>query len=188
VLIRKPADIKPSEITSRQDFLNRRDFMQQTGVGLAGAAAVSWAASSRAAAANERLRVGLIGCGGRGRYDAAVFASRKDVEIAYIADPHKHRLAEAAKEFRTAIATDDFRRILDDKAVDAVINATPVHWHAPATILACEAGKHVYVEKPCSHNLREGRLMVEAARRNKRRKSFISCSQPSSPTRSADEK
>ena len=62
----------------------------------------------------------------------------------------------------------DLRRILDDKSVDAVIVATPDHWHAPASILACEAGKHVYVEKPCSHNIREGRLLVEAARRNRR--------------------
>ena len=60
------------------------------------------------------------------------------------------------------------RRIFEDKDVDAVWIATPDHWHAPATILACDAGKHVYVEKPASHNLREGRLMVEAARRNKR--------------------
>src|SRR4029434_3215190 len=56
---------------------------------------------------------------------------------------------------------------LSDKAVDAVVGSTPDHWHAPATILACDAGKHVYVEKPASHNLREGRLMIEAARRNK---------------------
>ena len=62
----------------------------------------------------------------------------------------------------------DLRKVLDDKSVDAVIVATPDHWHAPATILACDAGKHVYVEKPCSHNIREGRLMVEAARRTGR--------------------
>jgi predicted dehydrogenase len=145
---------------------HRRDFIHQTGVGLAGVAAASWSASSKAAGANGRLRVGLVGCGGRGRYDAGVFAARQDVEIAYVADPHKQRLAQAAKQFNTAIATSDFRRILDDKSVDAVIHATPVHWHAPGSILACDAGKHVYVEKPCSHNLREGRLLVEAARRN----------------------
>ena len=59
--------------------------------------------------------------------------------------------------------TDDMRKIYDDPAVDAVIVATPDHWHTPAAILACDAGKHVYVEKPCSHNIREGRLLVEAA-------------------------
>ena len=62
---------------------------------------------------------------------------------------------------------DDMRRILDDKDVDAVIVATPDHWHSPAAILACDAGKHVYVEKPISHNIREGRLLVEAAARNR---------------------
>ena len=87
---------------------NRRDFMQQTGIGLAGAAAVSCSASSRAAGANDRLRLGLIGCGGRDRYDATVFASRNDAEVAYVADPHKNRLAEAAKEFSTAKPVDDF--------------------------------------------------------------------------------
>ncbi len=147
---------------------NRRDFIQQTALGAAGAAALSLAASSSAAGANERIRVALIGCGGRGRYDAGVFAARKDVELAYIADPNTQRLAEVAKMFDKARPVDDFRRILDDKSVDAVIHATPVHWHAPGTILACDAGKHVYVEKPCSHNIREGRLMVEAARRNNR--------------------
>ena len=63
---------------------------------------------------------------------------------------------------------EDLRTVLDDKSVDAVVIATPVHWHAPATILACEAGKDVYVEKPMSHNVREGRLAVEAARRHQR--------------------
>ena len=62
----------------------------------------------------------------------------------------------------------DMRRILDDGSIDAVIVATPDHWHTPASILACDAGKHVYVEKPCSHNVREGRLLIESARRNQR--------------------
>jgi predicted dehydrogenase len=148
---------------------NRREFMHTTGLGLAGAAALHWTtASAKAAGANQRLRVALMGCGGRGRYDCGLFAARDDVEIAYVCDPHQERLAEAARQFATARAVDDIRRVLDDPSVDAVINATPVHWHAPGSILACEAGKHVYVEKPCSHNLREGRLLVEAARRNNR--------------------
>src|SRR5687768_965671 len=60
------------------------------------------------------------------------------------------------------------RQVFDDKTVDAVWIATPDHWHAPAAILACEAGKHVYVEKPCAHNIREGRLLIEAARKHNR--------------------
>ena len=62
----------------------------------------------------------------------------------------------------------DLRKILDDRTVDAIVIATPDHWHAPAAILACQAGKHVYVEKPCSHNIVEGRRMIEAARRSGR--------------------
>jgi predicted dehydrogenase len=94
----------------------------------------------------------------------------KDVGVAWVCDPDSNRAAAAAKSTENisgkAPRTDkDLRRVLEDKSVDAVVIATPDHWHAPGTILACEAGKHVYVEKPCSHNIREGRLMVEAARR-----------------------
>ena len=101
------------------------------------------------------------------------FASFNDVNIASVCDVDANRLAAAVKNVesikgKTPKAEKDFRRILEDKAVDAVIIAMPDHWHAPATILACDAGKHVYVEKPGSHNIREGRLMIEAARRNKR--------------------
>ncbi|HJN82215.1 MAG TPA: Gfo/Idh/MocA family oxidoreductase, partial [Verrucomicrobiota bacterium] len=98
---------------------------------------------------------------------------RKDVEIAFVCDPDSNRRANAANmiEAGTGIKpkqVGDMREILEVSNVDAVFIATPDHWHASAAILAAEAGKHVYVEKPCSHNVREGRLMIEAARRNKR--------------------
>ena len=98
-------------------------------------------------------------------------ARRRDVEIAYVCDVDTKRLATAAKEVETASksapkAVGDMRKMLDDKAVDAVFIATPDHWHAPAAILALDAGKHVYVEKPCSHNIREGRLMADAVKRS----------------------
>lgn len=101
------------------------------------------------------------------------FADQKEVEIATVCDVDDQRRREAAssveKKTGKAPKTEkDFRRILDDSSIGAVIIATPDHWHGPAAILACDAGKHVYVEKPCCHNIREGRLMVEAARRNKR--------------------
>ena len=149
---------------------DRRRFLQGTGLGIAGLAASTVVGSSRAraAGANERVRVAWVGCGGRGGYLAGLFAARDDVEVVCLADCHRERLAAAAKRFPKAKAVSDFREALDDKSVDAVINATPVHWHSPGTIAACEAGKHVYVEKPISHNIREGRLMVEAAQRNKR--------------------
>src|SRR5262249_54422592 len=98
---------------------------------------------------------------------------RNDVQIAWACDADRNRAAEAAQLVQKATGrapqtVQDLRRVLDDRAVNAVFIATPDHWHAPAAILACAAGKHVYVEKPCSHNLREGRLMIEAARKPRR--------------------
>jgi predicted dehydrogenase len=105
----------------------------------------------------EQVRYGVIGCGGRG----AVYYSG----ASYVCDPDRERLAAAAKSTGVdeAHAVTDLRRILDDRDVDAVVIATPDHWHAPAALLACAAGKHVYVEKPASHNFRESQLLVKAA-------------------------
>jgi predicted dehydrogenase len=150
---------------------NRRQFLKRTGTVFAGAA---WGMSrSRAAGANERVILGMIGPGGHGAGLLRAFAARKDAEVAYVCDADATRMNDAARAVERATgkaprAEKDMRRIFDDRAVDAVIVATPDHWHAPATILACEAGKHIYVEKPCSHNIREGRRMIEAARRNNR--------------------
>jgi predicted dehydrogenase len=129
------------------------------------------ASPARAVSANERLIVGAIGCGGRGTFLAASFAGHPDVEVAWVCDPDDERTAACAESIRAAKGNKpktarDLREVLDDKSVDAVTVATPDHWHGPATLLALDAGKHVYVEKPCGHNIREGRLMVEAARRN----------------------
>ncbi|MBI4326150.1 MAG: Gfo/Idh/MocA family oxidoreductase [Chloroflexi bacterium] len=152
---------------------NRRQFLKQTGAAVAGAAALGMPTLSQGAAANERIVLGVIGPGGMGMNLLQSFASQKDAAIAYVCDPDANRMNAAAKEAekisgQAPKAVKDLRRILEDKAVDAVVIATPDHWHAPATILACDAGKHVYVEKPASHNIREGRLMIEAARRNQR--------------------
>ena len=99
----------------------------------------------------------------------AIFNEVENVEVTYVCDADQERLASAARQVSAGGArpVKDMREILGDKNVDAVIVATPDHWHSPAAILACQAGKHVYVEKPCSHNLREGRMLVEAARENK---------------------
>ncbi|MBI3851622.1 MAG: Gfo/Idh/MocA family oxidoreductase [Verrucomicrobia bacterium] len=152
---------------------DRRQFLKQTGALVAGTAALGFANPARAAGANEKVVMGVIGPGGMGTNLLKSFAAQKDVEFAYVCDVDADRMAKAAKEVETTSgkapkSVKDLRRILEDKSVDAVIIATPDHWHAPATILACAAGKHVYVEKPCCHNIREGRLMIEAARRNKR--------------------
>jgi predicted dehydrogenase len=148
---------------------NRRDFLRHSAVGALGAAAVV-AGASQLRAADQRLSVGLIGCGGRMQSLAGYVRQCPNVEITYLADVDEKRLGTFAESElgKGAKPVKDMREILDDKTVDAVIIATPDHWHAPAAILSCDAGKHVYVEKPCSHNIREGRLLVEAARKNDR--------------------
>jgi len=113
-----------------------------------------------------------MGLRGRGRSLTREFARVPGVAILYLCEVDQNVVAAAAKiagehGFRPRVVG-DIRRVLDDKSVHAVVIAAPDHWHAPATILACHAGKDVYVEKPASHNAREGRLMVEAARRGRR--------------------
>lgn len=149
---------------------SRRTFLKNTTAASIALGAAPFIARSADSAAN-RLRVGVIGLG-RGSAHVQALKEITDAEIAYICDVDDARLAGASKyveKLQTPAKTvKDFRRILDDKNVDAITIAMPNHWHAPATILACSAGKHVYVEKPGSHNAREGELMVEAARKNKR--------------------
>ena len=146
---------------------NRRAFLKQSGLGLAGATLAVAGSSSKALGANERINLGVVGLS-RGRSLCDAFAAQDDVRLAYVCDTDRNRLEQVQKRYKVDKAVGDLRKILDDKSVDAVAIATPDHWHAPAAILACEAGKHVYVEKPCSHNIREGRLMIEAARRSGR--------------------
>ncbi len=148
---------------------DRRDFLKSAAAGVGTAAALQWTQSrARAATANDRLRFGVIGCGGQGRAHIAAIRELANAELAYVCDVDQERLARASEEAPGAEKISDLRRILDDDSIDVVSIATPDHWHAPAAILALDAGKHVYVEKPCCHNLREGRLLVEAARRNER--------------------
>jgi predicted dehydrogenase len=146
----------------------RRTFLKATGLG---AAASLLSAGTARAGEPGRIVLGVIGTGGMGSNHVRALAARKDVAIAYLCDADANRAAAAAKHVEQASGTapkmvKDLRQVLDDRAVDAVFIATPDHWHAPASILALDAGKHVYVEKPCCHNLREGRLMVEAVRRS----------------------
>jgi predicted dehydrogenase len=135
-----------------------------------GAAALAAGRTVRAAAA-DRVVVGVIGPGGMGMNHVRNLAARDDVEIAAISEVDEQRLGAAVDHVemetgRRPAATRDFRELLDDGQIDAVFIATPDHWHAPASILALDAGKHVYVEKPCCHNIREGRLMSDAVARS----------------------
>lgn len=121
--------------------------------------------ASRVLGANDRVRVGLIGCGGRGRHDARHMRNAGGVDFIAVCDVDRTRREQAqAWAGPDAQPYGDFRRLLEQKDVDAVLIATPDHWHAIPMIAACEAGKHVYVEKPLSHSIVEGRAMVEAAR------------------------
>ena len=144
--------------------MNRRYF-------LAGMAAAS--AAVKLKAAPEQVNLAVIGLGGRGKALVNAFLKVPGAGIEYLVDVDDRAVAPVAADLEKRTGkrpkvVADLRRALDDKAIHAVVIATPDHWHAPATILACDAGKDVYVEKPCAHNLREGRLMVDAARRNKR--------------------
>src|SRR5262245_26470345 len=116
---------------------NRRDFLKTTSAGLAAGAAFSSGIMSAAPSANSKILVGLIGCGGRGTHDAGLFQKTPNVEVAYVADVDETRRGSVAAKLGVPAnrAVSDMRKVLDDKSVDAVIVATPDHWHSPASIL-----------------------------------------------------
>lgn len=138
---------------------------------LAGSAAAALSASSyqRVRGANERVGIGFIGFGLIGKRHLLDFRDQPDAALVGVAETHRGRLDEAGDLIGSnARKHGDFRRLLDDRDIDAVVVSTPDHWHALMTLMACAAGKDVYVEKPLSLFIREGRWMVDAARRHKR--------------------
>ena len=163
---------------TREADLDRRDFLKRagaTGLGLAMANTVPsplWHRVAPAASANEKIVVAVMGLNGRGMVHAQNFSSLPNSEVAYICDVDSTVLSKAASVLAKGVpnarvpkAIEDFRRALDDKSVDAISIAAPDHWHTPMAILALKAGKHVYVEKPCGHNPREGELIVAAKKK-----------------------
>lgn len=146
------------------DETTRRGFLGITGMGvLAGLAAGGIQA---AAPPSERVRHALIGTGNQGKRHAQLFSEAPDCEIVALCDVDPERRAGFAERLpnRERLALyEDYRRILDDASIDSVSIATPDHWHAPMAIAALQAGKHVYVEKPCAHNIHEARLLQKAA-------------------------
>lgn len=154
--------------TTNKFTMKRREFAQQA-IQSAAIASITAHSSKKVLGSNERVVVGLIGCGGRGLAVAKLMREVPGVEFGAVCDVYDTNAA-AAKEWAGPAATafKDFRRVLDKKDIDAVLIATPDHWHAITTVLACASGKDVYVEKPLAHNIKEGRAMVDAARRNKR--------------------
>jgi len=146
--------------------MERRDFVRN----VTGAAAWTALSASRVIGANDRVVVGIIGCGGRGRTVMRETLRAPNTELAVACDVYDANAARAAHDLSggQAKTVKDFRRLLETREVDAVQISTPDHWHAIPTVLALEAGKHVYVEKPFALTIREGRAMVEAARRTGR--------------------
>ena len=143
----------------------RRDFLRRTTSGTTAVAIGALAAPAlQARGANEQFTVGMIGCSGRGIAIGGRTTQVGVCESPMLAIPINVERENGKKRLEADKAVADMRRILDDRTVDAVAISAPNHWHAPAAILGCEAGKHVYVEKPCSHNIVEGRQMIEAAR------------------------
>ncbi len=124
--------------------------------------------------ANDRIHVAMIGVNSRGKSMSSTFASQKNTNVACICDVDERAIPKAIKaamEVNPSItprSEKDCRKVMEDKTIDAIYIATPDHWHAPLTIMGCKAGKHVYVEKPLSHNPHEGELAVAAARKYNR--------------------
>jgi predicted dehydrogenase len=148
--------------------MKRRQFLGRMAAAAAAASTVTFS-TGRVLGANERVQAGLIGCGSRGRWVAQKMREAPNVEFVAACDVYETNLAAAKAWAGTACrAYRDFRRLLELKEVEAVLIATPDHWHAIPTVLACQAGKDVYVEKPLAHNIREGQAMVAAARRHGR--------------------
>jgi predicted dehydrogenase len=153
--------------------ITRRKFLEDSILAAAAAASIPTpllAAEQRAVSANDKISVAIIGCGIRGKQHASELARLSDCEIAYVCDPDRDRAAEVAadlvaKKRPEPKAVQDLRVILDDKSVAAVFIAAPNHWHALAAVWAMQAGKDVYVEKPVSHNISEGRRIVQTARK-----------------------
>lgn len=171
---------------SNSSEVTRRTFVNAAGASAAAIGALT-AGSQKAAAgrnAQNEIVVGVMGLS-RGMSLARTFNDTPGVVVKYLCETDSNRLAAAMRAFegltdRQPVATGDVRAILDDSDVDALVCAAPNHWHAPAAIMACTAGKHCYVEKPCSHNPWEGEMAVAAARKYKK------CVQMGSQRRSAE--
>ncbi len=153
----------------------RRDFLKTAAIGTAGLALAGVGSSAKSYAriigANDRLNVAVVGLGRRlGAYYQPIAAKESNVQLVYLCDVMQSQMDKAAEGFAKHIdykakLEGDFFKVIADPSVDAIINATPDHWHAPGTWLATAAGKHVYVEKPCSHDPYEGELLVKAQKK-----------------------
>jgi predicted dehydrogenase len=147
-----------------KNTLNRRDLFRSA----AGAMAMSASSYAQVAGANDRIRVGVIGCGTRGMNVMGVFQRNSSVQIAAVCDIYGARIDEAQQKAPGSQAYNDHRKLLDQQDINAVLIATPDHWHAGITIDAANAGKDIYVEKPLTLKIEEGPEIVKAVRVNER--------------------
>ena len=150
--------------------IDRREFIRRATISSVGAGiAMTGIGTGRVMGANEKVRIGVIGTGKMGLTNMEAFAKQPEVEVAAVADVYEPNLQKGLKAAgEKAQAYKDFRQLLDRKDIDAVIVATPDHWHPLLTVMACQAGKDVYVEKPIGVAVEEGNRMVEAARKYQR--------------------
>ena len=151
------------------DTINRRDFMKRAALSTAGGLAAPAVGTGRAVGANDRIRVAAIGTGLEGSSVMAEFLKQPDVDLAAVCDVYQPHLERALKTTEgKAKGYTDFREVLDRKDIDAVLIATPDHWHALQAVLACQSGKDVYTEKPVATTIEEGKRMLDAARKYNR--------------------
>ena len=146
--------------------LHRRRFLQSAAIGLTGLGASLRAADDKTAA-NDRLNVGVIGVAGQGAYNLGGVAGA-GTNIVALCDVDEKRAGKAREQFPQAKFYADFRQLLEQKGIDAVVVATPDHTHAIATMAALKAGLHVYCEKPLTHTVHEARVVAETAAKQKR--------------------
>ncbi len=153
----------------------RRNFIKNASLAAAGMgmASIKFPAFGRNFSPNEKVALAIMGTNGRGLEHIKSLTKIPNVEIAYVCDVEENALAKGVNLVEKITgkrprAVKDFRNILDNKDIDGITVATPDHWHTPAAILACAAGKHVYVEKPCGHNPEEGERLTKAARKYNR--------------------
>ncbi len=154
-------------MTNHFDFTDRRTFLKSAAA-LSSVAPLAFAArpAGRTIGANDRINVGVIGCGGRGTYVAKQFATageKKNARIAMVCDVYQKRVNQNAATHKVP-GTLDYREVLNNPEIDAVIVATPDHWHAPIAIAAMEKGKDVYLEKPMCHTIEEAKMLVETVK------------------------
>lgn len=150
---------------------SKRDFLKKSTLGVAGLSIGGMGMTSKSYSsiigANDRVNVAIAGLGRRVHaWTEPISLEESNARLVYLCDVMESRREDAAERFSEVIdyepqLENDIRKVIEDPEVDAIINATPDHWHAPGTCYAVQAGKHVYVEKPCSHNPREGELLVE---------------------------